>query len=173
MKTCGDFGGRKLDGSLCTRKAAWGIKEKTEGPCRDHTAAAEAKLAADKERFLEQLSKGTVSLTAAARDIGKDQATVWRWRQADPDFDADVKEALHERDQIRVELVEDSLFKRLVAGTAAAAEMVFFLANRAPHRWRHVQHIQLTGKDGAPFALRHEVHLYLPDNGRDGGDSED
>ena len=40
-------------------------------------------------------------------------------------------------------------------GEASPVEMIFFLCNRQPGRWKHVQRVEHTGAAGAPIA--HEV----------------
>jgi hypothetical protein len=47
-----------------------------------------------------------------------------------------VRAAVEESDTVRVALVEDAYFARLFSGKASAAELIFFLKNRAPERWR-------------------------------------
>ena len=164
---CGHYGGKRLDGKPCTRQAGWGTRKKT-GRCKDHDESAEAKRQAHKKAFLESVESGTVSMAKAAQDVGVDQATIWKWRQADEEFDKAVATAKANSDRVRVEIVEDSLFKRIVDGDAAAAETIFFLTNRSPDRWKHRQTLEHTGPGGQPLS----VHVYVPENGRDTGDGE-
>jgi hypothetical protein len=122
-----------------------------------------------KKGLLEELSKGTVSLQAAARSIGRDPRTVYRWRAADPEFDAQVRAAAEESDKVRVALVEDSYFARLVSGKASAAEMIFFLTNRDPERWKHWNHRKAegSGRGRVQGEQTATVTFYTPDTGRD------
>lgn len=111
-------------------------------------AEHDAKVQADKKAFLEELSKGTVAMNAAAQKVGRDQATIWRWRKADAEFDAAVVAARDTSDDVRVAMAEDSLFARIVSGKASPAETIFFLVNRGKGRWRHIQTIQHADADG-------------------------
>jgi hypothetical protein len=120
-----------------------------------------------KKAFVDELRKGTVSLQSAANSIGREPITIWRWRRADPGFDAEVLSAVEDSDSVRVGMVEDSYFARLVSGNVSAAEVIFYLANRAPERWKHVSRHEHTGKDGAPLpAPTTTVLIVMPENGR-------
>lgn len=147
MSNCGQ---PTRNGGKCKRKAGWGTKA-NNGRCRDHAVEADAKRQGLKKQFVAALEKGTNSMRAIARWLGYDQSTVWHWRQADAEFDKAVFKAQTTADGLRVTMVEDSLFKRLVSGKATGLELVFFLANRAPHRWRHVQRMEHTGVGGGPI----------------------
>jgi transposase-like protein len=114
-------------------------------------------MSAKKSRIVELIEEGIHTLVDIADQLGMDERTIYRWRHADPVFDAACATALEQADRVRVHKVEDSLYRRLDEGEASAAEMVFFLCNRAPHRWRHVQTIQHTGGEGGP--IRHAVDL--------------
>ena len=106
-----------------------------------------------KKGFVEAVSKGTNSLTDAAKAVSRELITIWRWRQADKTFDEAVREAQHTADSVRIGLVEDSLYERLVTGKASPAECIFFLCNRAPARWRHVQRLEHNGQSGGPLRV--------------------
>lgn len=112
--------------------------------CKEHGAQAAATLQENKKRFLDALKEGTVAVREAARRAGVDPATIWRWRQQDSEFHAAVDEATEDADRVRVSMVEDSLFARVVGGRASAAETIFFLVNRAPDRWRQRNEMDIT-----------------------------
>lgn len=140
--TCGDFGGKKRDGKPCQRKAGWGTG-KHVGPCKDHGETAHEKEKALKIAFLEAIEDPYKDKGQAAIAVGSSVPTIWRLRQEDPEFDKAVCQIHLDADRKRVEAVEDSLFCRIVAGNASAAETLFYLMNRAPDRWqdkRNVQH---------------------------------
>lgn len=143
-KTCGDAGGRSANGEPCTRKAGWG-NGLNGGLCKDHTPEADQKLREVKKLYLEQLASGTVSHVAAAKHIGSSIANVYTWRVNDPEFAKEVEVAVAKADAVRVSIVEDSLFKRLADGDASATEMIFYLGNRAGHRWKDVRHFEHSG----------------------------
>lgn len=83
---------------------------------------------------------GTFEMAAQAASI--DRSTVWQWRQDDPQFMADCERALNSR----IRIVEDALYAKAVGGNTTAA--IFWLCNRVPERWRHVQNIQLEHSGG-------------------------
>lgn len=99
-----------------------------------------------KKTFLDRIQEGTHSLSSAAADIKKSPSTVWRWRVADSEFDKAVVAAYQTADSGRAMLVEDTLFRRLIEGKASPVEMIFYLKNRAPDRWRDVQRRELTAR---------------------------
>lgn len=167
-RTCGDYGGRLDDGSPCTHVAGWG-NFALEGRCKYHTAQRDEKVEEAKVRFLDALAGGTISLAAASKSIGWAVSTVWRWRQLDQDFDQKVRQAIKSADAMRVSLVEDSLFDRIVKGEAKASETIFYLVNRGRGRWKHLSRIEHTGAGGTPLPAtggEMHIHLYLPDNQR-------
>lgn len=128
-------------------------RRRQAGPPGRSANELEAKKSAAQATFLEDYAQGDLTLAGAAEKAGVSTSTVWRWRVADPEFDAKVKIVLTDLDGLRVQLVEDSLFQRLEKGTASAAEVIFFLCNRAPGRWRSVQRLEHTGAGGGP--IRH------------------
>ena len=98
-----------------------------------------------KKRFLGEFEKGT-SIVAIGRTLGKDASTLWRWRQADPVFRRAVEELKEFVDELRVQMVEDAVFERIIRGEASAAEAIFWLKNRAPERWRDRVNVAQEGK---------------------------
>lgn len=132
--TCGDNGGKKANGGPCGRRVK-------EGRCRDHQESAEQENQDQKERFLELLATGDHSKTTAAEEIGVSRVTAWRWEQSDPDFKADVAGLLEVVDDIRMDQVEHSTFKRILSGSAPASLHIFWMINRGGGRWRDVRHI--------------------------------
>jgi hypothetical protein len=152
---CGDYGGVGLDGQPCGHKAGTGRRGAKPGLCAMHNEVADANRQAAKKAFLEKLGTGTIAVKAAAEAVGKDQATIWKWRQTDLEFDALVRAAIEGSDKIRVSMVEDSLFARVVAGKASPAETIFFLVNRGGGRWRHIQTVRHEGgEDGKGLTVR-------------------
>lgn len=119
----------------------------------DELAAVKASDEVKRARFLELYGSGQWTLAGAAQKAGTSASGIWRWRTADAEFDAQVKRTLKDLDGLRVQLVEDGLFGRILRGEASAAEVIFFLCNRAPDRWRSVQRLEHTGAGGGP--IRH------------------
>ena len=149
-KTCGDFGGKRADGTPCTRPKGWGTGRNT-GRCKDHSDDAHAKMQSRKQKFLELLEGGTHATSTAAKKIGVDHSTIWRWRQTDAEFDREYRAALAKRDDIRGEIVEDSFFKRCVEGKGSETGTMFFLKNRLPERWKDRK--EFSGPDGGPIEI--------------------
>ena len=140
-KTCGDYGGMQANGQPCGRKAAV-----NGGPCNDHTDKAVKQAAGMRQQFLDLYSSGEHTIRAAATSIGVDVVTIWRWRKKDPAFDESMSAAQAEVDGVRLAMVEDSYFRRLISVQATAAEMIFYLVNRGGGRWQHVQRIRHSGE---------------------------
>lgn len=138
-KTCGDHGGTTQKGQPCTRPKGWGRNTNT-GKCKAHHGLKNEQL---KREYLKMLRNEIISYAEAARKINRSRTTVWNWQQADPEFDEKVKQAQKNQDDHRVKAVEDSLFKRLIKGDAAASETIFFLKNRRPDRWRDTPETQI------------------------------
>ena len=141
-KTCSDFGGKKHDGTPCTRPAGWGVKGTNTGPCKNHCQAEAEKQNAIKAAFLEKIQDPLMSKEWAAIHCGSSVTAIWRMRQADPEFDAEITRIHKANDPLRLEAVEDSLFCRIVEGKAAASETLFWLMNRAPDRWQDKRYMQ-------------------------------
>jgi hypothetical protein len=153
-RTCGDLGGTGLTGAPCTHLAGWGTEHRGEGRCAEHDEDQAATLQAHKKKYVELLASGDVSLMEACESIGRNPSTIWRWRQADSGFDAEVTTAQTQHDKIRVKHVEDSLYLRCRLGLAKAAEVIFFLKNRDPERWKDRQIRTLEGAVGIEQTIR-------------------
>ena len=155
---CADYGGKTAAGKPCNRPVT------TEGPCRSHRPEVAEKMNSKKKAILERLEDPTIAFIAACNSVGIAEVTFWRWRQTDKAFSEAVKTAEDKQDSSRVKIVEDTLFKRLATGKASPTEMVFYLMNRAPDRWKDKRNVEHTTKDGEPLAIK----IYLPDNARNG-----
>lgn len=150
MPTCGDHGGRTAKGKPCPRKEGWGT-DQSEGRCKDHNEENDLRIKDIKNTFLQELSDPHKSMAEAAMLAGVDYVTIWLWRKADPEFSKAVQNTLNEIDEKRLSLVEDSLFTRIVAGKAAAAETLFWLMNRAPDRWEDKRSFKHSLENGDPL----------------------
>jgi hypothetical protein len=89
-------------------------------------------------------------LHEAAREIKRDPATIWKWRQADSAFDAQVRRYCEDNEDARVAAVEETLYCRIVGGKAAGTEIIFYLTNRARTRWRNKHSREQLGRTGHP-----------------------
>ena len=168
-KTCGDYGGTKSNGEPCGRKSGWGT-DSSKGKCKLHKeeewncelplAETEFKGSQEiqdiKKRFLEVYSGKVITMEKAARKAGRDASQIWRWRQKDPEFDTMVQSAKRLQSEKRVDKVEDSLFKRIIEGDAAASETIFWLKNQDPSGWSDVQEHHHKG-DGLSLNLNKTV----------------
>ena len=130
---CRDYGGVSANGEPCGRPVS------EPGKCNAHSEAANDDKAALKAQFLELFAEGSNAIRAVSAKLGVGVVTIWRWRKQDPAFHEAMTEAQVDADAVRVALAEDSLFNRIVSGTASAAETIFFLKNRAPKRWRDMR----------------------------------
>lgn len=100
---------------------------------------AEDVQAKQKAAIIHSLENGA-TVTQAAAAAGVDRRTAQRWHVADLGFAAEWDAALVRR----IGTVEDSLYVNAVKGNVTA--QIFFLCNRSPGRWRHVQHIMHGGE---------------------------
>ncbi len=152
-KICADFGGVKRDGTPCTRGAGWGRKGIDTGPCKNHSSDEAEKQNAIKAAFLEKIQDPLMSKETAAVHVGSSVTAIWRMRQTDPEFDAEITRIHQANDPLRLEAVEDSLFARIVTGGASGTETIFWLMNRAPDRWQDKRFIQHTVEGNPREAL--------------------
>lgn len=81
----------------------------------------------------------------AARALGLHRWCVWRWKRDCPEFLAKYKEAR----KITVSVLRAEAERRAMRGSDKLLE--FLLCNYAPDQFRRTQHIEATGKDGAPL----------------------
>ena len=135
---CHEFGGVKADGGPCGRVVS-------DGPCLYHTDAALGEQAETKAAFLAAY-KTTLVKTAAAHEAKTSVVNIWRWRRDDDEFDAELTQLEEAANDSRYEAYEESMYARIVAGTAPAALHIFGLVNesrrRRDGRWKHVHHVQ-------------------------------
>ncbi len=160
-KTCGDFGGKNVrTGKPCGRVAAQGVKGKKTGPCSSHTAESEAGRDRNKERVLKYIDEfPEATFDSLAKEAGVSRHQLWKWRQSDPKFDAAMESAFASRDQLRCRLIEDNILERSLNGKASAAETIFYLVNRDPSRWRHINRFEHSGPGGGPVQTENKVKV--------------
>lgn len=164
---CGDFGGRTLDNEPCPRPAGWGINPKTEkvvnGPCRDHCQEAMDKRERVKERYLMAYLQADRTIVEICEDIDVSPDTLMLWRKEDPEFGVLCEQAVLVVDDIRTINVEDTTYRRIIRGEAAAQETIFWLKNRAPDRWRDKVELEATGRDGQPLVPLAAIRVMVDD----------
>lgn len=107
----------------------------------------------------ESLMKGA-SITRACQAAGLDFSGLWRIRKKYPE----VEEAIEFVLESRIAIVEDALYKRAVEGNVTA--QIFWLCNRAPDRWKNIQHVEAKGTGFGNV----EIHIHDAKEGKDGKD---
>ena len=144
-KTCGDYGGLTRSG-ICTRPAGWGTDHKRKGRCKAHDEPEAEKVKDHKYRFLEAYEDQPKTFRRAAQEAGVGDATIWRWRRDDPEFDKACEEAKPIQANVRLAMLEDSSFQQCIKGTAPGSLIMFTMVNLAiqagrSNDWRHLQQI--------------------------------
>lgn len=98
-----------------------------------------------KAAFLEAYEDMPI-LDAAAKKVGRAYVTIWRMRQADPEFDAAVEAKKAHADDRRYQMVEDSLTVDCIKGNHKGGERMFLLVNmsrrRNDARWKNIRHVE-------------------------------
>ena len=98
-----------------------------------------------KKEFLLHLRENPVTVQAACKHIRRDRVAVWRWTLSDPKFAEQYEKAKAAQVSHRLEEVEDTLYQRIVGGTASPGETIFWL-KRHSKSWRQadklVQEVQ-------------------------------
>lgn len=145
---CGDLGHKNRDGNPCRKPLGWGIKGRDTGPCRYHDGRDQGTRERIKKGIVEYLARPELTLRQVGRKVGRAPNTIWGWRQRDKEFDKQCATAMSSANSARVQIVEDSLFKRIITDRVNPAETIFWLKNRAPERWRDKVVSARTGKDG-------------------------
>lgn len=95
-----------------------------------------------KAEIIERLLSEPVLIVQLSIDLDVSRQTIYRWRREDEKFRAAFDDALKNQDGMRNEAVEDALLERLVSGTAAPLEYIYYLNNRLPERWRDQRHVR-------------------------------
>lgn len=87
---------------------------------------------------------------AIARECGVAVPTVQLWAQKHDAFSCAVKAAKDAVDRsVEVAMLEAARGRRKIDTVAA----IFWLCNRRPDRWRHVQRVEHTGADGGAVTI--------------------
>lgn len=85
--------------------------------------------------------------SAVAKACGVEPSTVRLWAERHEGFSAAIKEAKAAVD----DAVEGSFFGKALGGDTTAG--IFWLCNRRPESWRHVNRVEVTGAEGGPVAV--------------------
>jgi hypothetical protein len=151
-KTCGDYGGVTHTGKLCTRPTGWGNDDPTDPCCHAHGRVAMLELGTKKAQALQLIGEAN-KIREVADKLGVHVRTIYEWREADPEFREEFNRLQKGRDRGRAAEVEDHVFDRILGDKASPAEIIFFLKNRDPDRWRDVWEPKDNGKGGTPKSL--------------------
>lgn len=161
--TCGGHGGKKANGDPCTRNGG--------GLCWQHSeegqAQKDASLQPIKKKVLELLGGG-LPFKDICQGLGKDESTIWRWRQTDVVFGEAVDQIMDGAQLAAIQLrrVEASLFTRILVGTAGQTMTIFWLVNTAARvakargedlRWEHVYNVHQTLSGGVSYTVALET----------------
>jgi hypothetical protein len=147
-KRCGDYGGKTIDGKPCPRAAAWGVKGKRTGPCKDHNQAALRRQKKLQQKIMKLYASGEESLENVASMCRITVPVIQRMRRRDAEFDRAMLALIEAVDELRYINVEDTTYKRIIKGEASAQEVIFWLKNRAPHRWKDKVQTEVVDKEG-------------------------
>ncbi len=92
-----------------------------------------------------------IRYTEACLEVVTAAYTIKTWREKHPRLDRYFKKLMHRRDDNILRKIETSLEGRLIDGKASAAELIFYLCNRASQRWKNSYKIEHSGKiEGRP-----------------------
>jgi transposase-like protein len=93
---------------------------------------------------------GGATWPAIAQECGVDRATVIAWDAKHPEFHDAVKAAKAAvDDSVELAMLEAARGRKKIDTTAA----LFWLCNRRPDRWRHVQRGEHTGEGGGAITI--------------------
>lgn len=97
------------------------------------------------DAIIQSIQNGA-TVMQACEAAGIDPRTFYRWRKKYKEVEELYEMALDSR----VQIVEDSLFKRAVEGNVTA--IIFFLMNRAPDRWKDRHELSVQADEKVRFA---------------------
>jgi hypothetical protein len=103
-----------------------------------------------KEQFLEALEKSMGIMSQAAKKIGVDRTTPYKWMREDEEYDARVKELLN----VSLDFVEGKLFEAIDKNNITG--IIFYLKTKGKHRG-YVERHELAGVDDKELKVEIEV----------------
>jgi len=103
-----------------------------------------------KEQFLEALEKSMGIMSQAAKKIGVDRTTPYKWMREDEEYDARVKELLN----VSLDFVEGKLFEAIDNNNITG--IIFYLKTKGKHRG-YVERHELAGVDDKELKVEIEV----------------
>lgn len=130
-----------FDGKRCQWPTSYGTHHLGEAVCHLHCDLVHKDRDKTKAEFLLAYDEFKVQ-RRACKIVGVTERVIQVWRKLDEEFNAAVSALQASLDERRTRAVEESMWERAVAGDASAAEVLFWLANRAPDRWQDLKKIQ-------------------------------
>jgi hypothetical protein len=103
-----------------------------------------------KEQFLEALEKSMGIMSQAAKKIGVDRTTPYKWMREDEEYDARVKELLN----VSLDFVEGKLFEAIDKNNITG--IIFYLKTKGKQRG-YVERHELAGVDDKELKVEIEV----------------
>ena len=106
---------------------------------------------AQKQAYIQSLKNGNTRKQASI-DCNAGVTTIWEWKQADKQFNADIESAL----ESRIQVVEDALFNTATGkeGKAKVIAQIFWLKNRGKN-WKDKQDIEFK----APIIVKQNTFI--------------
>jgi len=105
------------------------------------------RLAQKKQVFLEAFENNMCHVSKSCRSASISRQCYYDWRGQDKEFNSncdDVEFGL-------IDLAENQLLTNIKKGKEAS--LFFYLCNKLPNKWRNIQRIEHTGKEGAAIEL--------------------
>ena len=110
----------------------------------------------DTEKVEQYASQGlTVKQIADCCNCGR--STFYRYMKSN----GDIKDAIKRGRSKGIETVTNALFEGAKGGNVTA--QIFYLKNRQPDKWSDRRNHEVTGKDGKPMKMDHDVNIYIHD----------
>ena len=103
-----------------------------------------------KQQFLEALEKSMGIMSQAAKKIGVDRTTPYKWMREDEEYSNKVKELLN----VSLDFVEGKLFEAIDSGNITA--IIFYLKTKGKIRG-YVERHELAGIDDKDLKVSIEV----------------
>lgn len=103
-----------------------------------------------KEQFLEALEKSMGIMSQAAKKIGVDRTTPYKWMREDEEYNERVKELLN----VSLDFVEGKLFEAIDNNNITG--IIFYLKTKGKHRG-YVERHELAGVDDKDLKVEIEV----------------
>jgi hypothetical protein len=110
------------------------------------------------EKLIVEMTRNGQTMAYICRELQFSVSHEWDYRNRHPEYRMALQEALNRR----VEMVEDALYTKAVAGDVNAAK--FWLVNRTGGKWKSETYHKIGGdEDGSPMRITvNEVLVEIP-----------